>query len=152
MIDTNFWNFLKENRDYVPELPKDDIEDMVFESLSSDNVKLTDYMKDKSFEMQDLYSQLYERVKKEISELIEWPTTVYISFRKGKEGTNFAEVRLQRSQLKISIRKPMNPENLIGGSLPDSYTWSTNYIVMCKRSSELDAVVKAIVDSAYQVN
>lgn len=144
--------FLKENRDYVPELPKDDIEDRVFESLSSDNVKLTDYMKDKSFKMQDLYSQLYERVKKEIPELIEWPTTVYISFRKGKEGTNFAEVRLQRSQLKISIRKPMNPENLIGGSLPDSYTWSTNYIVKCKRSSELDAVVKAIVDSAYQVN
>lgn len=63
--------FLRENRDYVPGLPKDDVEDRVFEPLSSDNVKFTDYMKDKSFKMQDLYSQLYERAKKEIPELIE---------------------------------------------------------------------------------
>lgn len=145
-------DFLRKQREYIPELPKDDIEDRDFDSIGNDDIKLTDYMKDKSYEMQDLYSQLYRKVKKEIPELIEWPTTVYISFRKGREGTNFAEVRLQRSQLKISIRKPINPENLIGESLPDSYTWSTNYIVKCKRPSDLDGVVKAIVDSAYQVN
>ena len=54
-------------RAYVHELPKDDIAvDRVFESLSGYNLKLTDYMKDKTFKIHDLYSQLYERVKKEM--------------------------------------------------------------------------------------
>lgn len=122
------------------------------EKLSSEEnaIKLSDYLNGKRQEMVDLYTALYDAMKDRIPDLYEVATQSYITFRNSL-GSNIAEVRIQSSQIKINITEQTDPKNRIGEFNNDSYNWSKNYKVYCKKFDDVGKVSDAIFDSYQQM-
>lgn len=122
------------------------------EKLSSKEnaIKISDYLNGKRQEMIDLYTALYDAMKDRIPDLYDVATQSYIAFRNSL-GSNIAEVRIQSSQIKINITEPTDPKNRIGEFNNDSYNWSKNYKVYCKKFDDVGKVSDAIFDSYQQM-
>ena len=139
--------FVDDSRDTIPELVKDDVEDRNY-VVETGDIKLSEYLNEKSPESINLYQLLFSALKEKIPNLVDHASTVYIALRIGINGQNFADVWLQKSQLKVIINTPQNPENLIGEQLADSYNWSKQYKILIKRPSDISKSLNAILESA----
>lgn len=144
--------FMAEERVPSPELEKDDIINREQEIDEEGSIKLSEYLKDKKPEMKELYQMLYQALKEKMGPIVEVANTVFVGWRKRIEGTNFVDVWIQSSQLKLIINKPLDPKNLIGEELAESYNWSKMYNVSLRKQSEIERVVEALIDSANQVD
>ena len=89
-------------------------------------------------------------MKERLPNLYEVATQPYIAFR-NQLGLNIAEVRIQASQIIINIKEPINQINKIGEHNADSYNWSLNYKVFCKKFDNIEKVCDAITDSYHQM-
>ena len=82
--------------------------------------------------MIELYNVLFEKLSARINGIYEVATKPYIAI-KTDYGKNIAEIRIQSIQIKITIYKPKDENNLIGESLNESYTWVHNYVIYIKK-------------------
>lgn len=110
---------------------------------------LKDYLKNKNFEMIDLYDALVEKLKEKIPEIEEISKNPYIAI-KNENGKNIAEVRIQSKQIKINIYKPLKIENQIGETEKSEYWGVHNYCILLKKAEQLERFVEAILDSNSQ--
>lgn len=150
-IDLLGLSFMKEPREELPELNKNDMKNRDDRSILEENsMRLSDYLNGKKQEMIDLYSALFEAMKERIPDLYEAATQPYIAFR-NQLGSNIAEVRVQTSQIRINIKEPINQSNKIGERNAESYNWSLGYKVFCKKFDDIEKVCDAIMDSYYQL-
>ena len=63
-----------------------------------------------------------------------------------------AEIHLQRTNVKLLIKQPLQTQYQIGRLLPDTYRWSKNYEVIVEADTDMALVASAVVDSFNQVN
>lgn len=137
--------FMKNERENKPELPKEDYVGREIDSDDENSVKLVDYLKDKKDEIKDLYNSIYYSLIDRIPDIKEYPNSSYIAL-KCDDMPVLAEMWVQSSQIKIITHEPYLEKNKIGESLPESYNSTKMYVIRIKRISEKDKVVDALCD------
>lgn len=100
--------------------------------------------------MSKIYKEIYGKVKDKISDFYEVATNPYIAFRTNKND-NFAEIWIQRSQIKVMLRS--NEVGYpVGSKVGDSYRWTHNWRIALVSEKQIDEVVACILISYYSID
>ena len=97
----------------------------------------------------ELFQSLRERVLELRSDIEEKANTLYVAY---KLANNFAEVHIQRSQIKIHLRPVdyLDPDHKVE-KIPDGYNWTMNRRIYLKSVADLDYVMNIIEQSFNDV-
>ncbi len=146
--------FMAEPREPSPELEKPVVivgRDEVDEN-DEDAIKVTDYLEGRSNQiMVDLYNAFYEALCEKIEGLHEHATSPYLAIVDETLNRNIAEVRIQKTQIRFNILKPLKEELRIGEENGDNYNWSLSYRVFLKSQEEIPTIVECVLDSYNQM-
>lgn len=143
-------SFMKEERENLPELEKEDFEERDSISSSFENaLTVSDYLLNKKQKMLDLYYLLYKELKEKLPNIFEVAYKNYIALKLDDKST-LAEVHVQTSQIKILVKEPSKLEHKIGTKIPDSYGWSKNYAIYVKKLKDLDKIVEIIIENCNE--
>ncbi len=142
--------FMREEREELPELEKEDFEERdLISSAFESALPISDYLENKKHKMIDLYYLLYNKLKQKLPHFFEVAYKNYIAFKLDEKST-LAEVHVQTSQIKILVKEPEKIEHKIGTKVPDSYGWTKNYALYIKRLKDIDKIVEIIYDNAIE--
>lgn len=114
-------------------------------------IPIEQYLEGKS----ELSIQLYNELVSEIQSLgVDYGLKAvkdYITLR-ASNGRVSAELHLQKANIKLYIKEPLEDSNKIGRQLPESYGWTMNYEIILDEDSDISIIISAIMDSYNQVN
>ena len=98
-------------------------------------------------ETKELYELFRERIMAIDDSIDEKPNSLYVAYRRAK---NFAEVHINKSQLKIHLRPIdyIDPRNLVE-KIPEGYNWTLDRRVYLKTVADLDYVF-TLIEQSYK--
>ena len=116
----------------------------------SGTMSVDEHLLTKPEKMSKIYKEIYGKVKDKISDFYEVATNPYIAFRTNKND-NFAEIWIQRSQIKVMLRS--NEVGYpVGSKVGDSYRWTHNWRIALVSEKQIDEVVVCILISYYSID
>lgn len=143
--------FVDDKRLNSPELPKNVSYDSEGLELTLMKESVDEYLKGKSTFSLNLYNQLFSLLKDKISDLVAYANKVYIGLRSQNYGINFANVWVQKSQLKVLIYTTESQDQSVGKQLPDSYRRSKTFSLIIKDETDIKNKISSIIGS-YKKN
>lgn len=116
----------------------------------SGKMSVEEHLASKTEKICKIYTALVKKLKDKISNFYEVATNPYIAFRTEKN-ENFAEVWMQKSQMKIMLRS--NEIGYpVGNKIGDSYGWTHNWRIVVVSEKQLDEVIDCILISYYSID
>lgn len=145
--------FMAEPREVSPELEKPvAIQDRdVVDENDADSIKVTDYLEGKDQIMVDLYNAFYDALRERLEGLHEHAVRPYLAIVDETLGRNIAEIRIQKTQIRFNILKPLKEELQIGEENGENYNWSLSYKVFLKSQEEIPTIVECVLNSYNQM-
>lgn len=148
---------LDENRVIPPEIEKpSEVDRDSIDEGSEDSMKVSEYLKNlelRNAMMVDLYNAFYEKLSSKLPGLKEKATKTMPYLGIWDESLNriICEVRIQKTQVRLDILKPLEERLQIGESFSDDYTRTLPFKFFLKDPKNIDLAVDAVIDSYNQM-
>lgn len=148
---------LDENRVIPPEIEKpSEVDRDSIDEESEDSMKVSEYLKNlelRNAMMVDLYNAFYEKLSSKLPGLKEKATKTMPYLGIWDESLNriICEVRIQKTQVRLDILKPLEERLQIGESFSDDYTRTLPFKFFLKDPKNIDLAVDAVIDSYNQM-
>lgn len=115
----------------------------------SGKISVEEHLSNKTEKAKRMYNLLVEKLRDKNIKFYEVATNPYIAFRT-ETNENFAEIWMQRSQVKVMLRSnevgyPM------GSKVGESYRWTHDWKVVLVSEKQIDEVIGCILISFYSI-